>query len=96
MKITAREVMHVAELARLKFSDSEIERFTVQLGSIIEYIGKLEQLDTSGVPPAFHVLDMPTPVREDEVVPLLTAEEALSNAPHREDNYFTVPKFMED
>jgi aspartyl-tRNA(Asn)/glutamyl-tRNA(Gln) amidotransferase subunit C len=96
MKITVREVMHVAELARLKFGEGELERFAVQLGSIIEYIGKLEQLDTSGVPPAFHVLDMPTPVREDEVIPLLTAEEALVNAPRSEEGYFTVPKFIED
>ncbi len=96
MKITRDEVEHVAELARLRFEEDELERFVAQLGSIIGYVEKLSELDTTDVPPTYHVLDLPTPMREDAVEPLLGQDEALGNAPAREGDYFTVPKFIED
>ena len=96
MKITRDEVEHVAELARLRFEGAELERFVAQLRSIIGYVEKLSELDTTGVPPTYHVLDLPTPMREDDVEPLLGQDEALGNAPVREGDYFTVPKFIED
>jgi len=96
MKITVQDVKHVAELARLEFGGEELSKFTDQLGTIIDYIQKLGELDTENVPPTYHVLDIATPSRPDEVKPVLGQEEALSNAPARKDDFFTVPKFIED
>lgn len=96
MKISKEDVIHVAELARLEFGEEELEKFTGQLGNILEYIEKLSELDTDGVEPTSHVLDISTPLREDRVEEWITVEEALQNAPEREDDFFAVPKVIED
>ena len=96
MKISKEIVRHVAQLARLEFKEEELDKFTEQLGNIIEYVEELGKLDTSNVEPTFHVLDLSTPLREDVVSPWLNPDEALENAPHREDDFFAVPKFIED
>ncbi len=96
MKISKEEVVKVAELARLEFTDEELDRFTEQLGNILAYIQKLAELDTTGVEPTSHVLDIATPLRDDRVVEWLTQEEALSNAPEKEDGFFVVPQVIED
>jgi len=96
VKISKDDVIHVAELARLEFGEDEIQKFTDQLGNILEYIEKLSELDTEGVEPTSHVLDISTPLREDRVEEWITPEEALQNAPEREDDFFTVPKVIDD
>jgi aspartyl-tRNA(Asn)/glutamyl-tRNA(Gln) amidotransferase subunit C len=96
MKITRDDVIKVAELARLEFREEELEKFTEQLGNIITYIGKLNELDTKDVEPTSHVLDLATPLREDKVVEWLTREDALENAPQEEDGFFVVPQVIED
>jgi aspartyl/glutamyl-tRNA(Asn/Gln) amidotransferase, C subunit len=96
MKISKDTVLHVAQLARLEFKEEELDKFTEQLGNIIEYMEKLNELDTSQVEPTFHVLDLSTPLREDVVSPWLSSDKALENAPQREDDFFAVPKFIED
>ena len=96
MKISKDVVLHVAQLARLEFKEEELDKFTEQLGNIIEYVEELGKLDTSNVEPTFHVLDLSTPLREDVVSPWLSSDEALENAPHREDDFFAVPKFIEE
>lgn len=96
MKISKEVVQHVAQLARLEFKEEELDKFTEQLGSIFEYVEELGKLDTSNVDPTFHVLDLSTPLREDVVSPWLSSDEALENAPRREDDFFAVPKFIED
>ena len=96
MKISKEDVVKVAELARLEFKDDEVERFTEQLGNILEYIEKLNELDTGDVEPTSHVLDISTPLREDKVVKKLTIEEVLQNAPESEDDFFVVPQVIED
>ncbi|HEX3037092.1 MAG TPA: Asp-tRNA(Asn)/Glu-tRNA(Gln) amidotransferase subunit GatC [Thermodesulfobacteriota bacterium] len=96
MKISKEVVQHVAQLARLEFKEEELDKFTEQLGSIFEYVEELGKLDTSNVDPTFHVLDLSTPLREDVVSPWLSSDEALENAPQREDDFFAVPKFIED
>ena len=96
MKISKDDVIHVAELARLEFGEKEIEKFTEQLGNILEYIEKLSELDTSGVEPTSHVLDISTPLREDRVEEWITPEETLQNAPEREENFFSVPKVIDE
>ena len=96
MKITKDDVIKVAELARIEFSEEELEKFTEQLGNILSYIGKLNELDTKDVEPTSHVLDLATPLREDKVVEWLTQEDALGNAPQEEDGFFVVPQVIED
>jgi aspartyl-tRNA(Asn)/glutamyl-tRNA(Gln) amidotransferase subunit C len=96
MKISKETVRHVAELARLEFKEEELEKFTEQLGNILEHIEELNELDTSNVEPTFHILELSTPLREDVVVPWLSSDEALENAPQREEDFFAVPKVLED
>ncbi|MCI0454714.1 MAG: Asp-tRNA(Asn)/Glu-tRNA(Gln) amidotransferase subunit GatC [Candidatus Dadabacteria bacterium] len=96
MKISKDDVKHVAELARLEFKEDDLDRFARQLENILEYMEKLNELNTSSVEPTTHVLQMSTPLREDVVNPWLSSEEALENAPEKEEGFFTVPKVIED
>ncbi len=95
MKITMQEVEHVARLARLELSEAEKQRMRAQLDSILSYIDKLNELDTSAVEPTSHVLPLTNVFREDEIRPSLSQEEALANAPDRHDFFFRVPKILE-
>ncbi len=95
-KITREEVEHVARLARLELAEEEKEQMTAQLDSILEYIEKLKELDTAQVEPTTTVIPMVSVMREDVVRPSLSQDEALANAPDREDVYFRVPRIIED
>jgi aspartyl-tRNA(Asn)/glutamyl-tRNA(Gln) amidotransferase subunit C len=95
MKITMKEVEHVARLARLELTGEEKERMRAQLDSILTYIDKLNELDTSAVEPTSHVLPMMNVFRDDEVRPSLSQEETLANAPDRQDLFFRVPRILE-
>lgn len=95
MKISREEVKHVANLARLRFDEGELEKFTDQLNAILTYIDKLNELDTSEVEPTYHVLDLVNVFREDQIQPSLPREAALANAPERADGFFQVPRIIE-
>jgi aspartyl-tRNA(Asn)/glutamyl-tRNA(Gln) amidotransferase subunit C len=95
MKITIKDVEHVARLARLELNEAEKERMRAELDSILSYIDALDELDTAAVEPTSHVLPMTNVFREDEVRPSLTQEEALGNAPDRQDLFFRVPRILE-
>lgn len=95
MKITRKDVEHVALLARLEIAEDQIEKFTEQLDAILEYADNLSQLDTAEVRPTAHVLPVHNVMREDEVRPSLPRDLALQNAPHAENGYFKVPKIIE-
>ena len=77
MKISREEVEHVAHLARLHLSDDELQKMTKQLDTILSYVEKLEELDTSGLPPTTHVFSVSNAFRDDEVLPSLSRQEAL-------------------
>ena len=96
MKISKDDIIKVSELARLEFNEEELEKFTEQLGNILEYIEQLNELNTDNVEPTSHVLDMSTPLREDKVEEWLSTEEVLKNAPESEDDFFVVPQVIED
>ncbi|TDI91408.1 MAG: Asp-tRNA(Asn)/Glu-tRNA(Gln) amidotransferase subunit GatC [Candidatus Dadabacteria bacterium] len=96
MKISKDDIIKVSELARLEFNEEELEKFTEQLGKILEYIEQLNELNTDNVEPTSHVLDSSTPLREDKVVEWLSTEEVLKNAPESEDDFFVVPQVIED
>jgi len=89
--ITREEVLHVAKLARLELADDEVDRFTEQLSAILEAVDKVSELDLSDVEPTAHPLDVVNVWAPDEPAPSLTVEEALSNAPARDGNFFRVP-----
>ena len=94
-KLTIEEVEHVANLARLTFSDAEKEKLTEQLAEILGYIEQLNELDTDDVGPTSHAIPVKNVVRPDVVVPSLTQDEALANAPSNVDGLFEVPKIIE-
>ncbi len=89
------EIGQVALLARLKLSDDEKELFTRQVGSIIDYIDKLNELDIKDIEPTAHVLQVKNVFREDKSRPSLPREKALQNAPESNDNFYRVPKIIE-
>ena len=95
-QIDAEQVRKVAKLARLQLSDSEIEEFTGQLGAILGYVEKMNELDTEGVEPLAHCLPISNVFRADEVEPSLGTDRALANAPERDGPFFTVPKILAD
>ena len=95
-KITRKEVEHVARLARLELTEEEKQRLTAQLDAILGYIDTLNQVDTSKVEPTTTVIPMASVMRDDEARPSLKQEEALANAPDREDVFFQVPRILED
>ena len=90
MAISRDEVVHVARLARLELTDEELERFAGQLDAILEAVGKVSELDLSEVEPTQHPLALANVWAEDEPHPPLDVEEALANAPDREDDAFRV------
>jgi aspartyl-tRNA(Asn)/glutamyl-tRNA(Gln) amidotransferase subunit C len=91
MAITRDEVLHVAKLARLELSEDEVGRFQEQLSAILEAVGKVAELDLSGVEPTAHPLELVNVWADDEQRPSLTLDEALANAPDRSGNLFRVP-----
>ncbi len=95
MKISKEEVEHVALLARLRFDESEKERLTTQLNSILEYMDQLKELDTTRVEPTFHAVARRNVYRKDVVLPSFPQDRALSNAPDGDRGFFRVPKIIE-
>ncbi len=96
MAITREEVFHVARLARLSLSEAEVDRLRDQLGNLLDYIRQLDTLDTGNVVPTSHAVEMGTPFRDDSVRPFGDKEAILTNAPDRVDDFFRVPRIIED
>jgi aspartyl-tRNA(Asn)/glutamyl-tRNA(Gln) amidotransferase subunit C len=99
VKITREDVQRVADLAYLELSEAELETYRKQIDEILEYIGKLNELDTANVEPMAQVLTddqtADATLREDVVVPCNLAPEVLKQAPDPEPPYFRVPKVIE-
>jgi len=94
-KIGREEVLRIARLARLEFNDEEIEILTHQLSSILDYIEKLNEINTEGVEPTFYTFVTETPMREDEEIRSEGAEQlALREAPAVYKKFFKVPKVI--
>ena len=95
-KIDEMQVRKVAVLSRLDLSESEIKEFTSQLSAILEYVEKMDELDTTNVQPLAHCLPVSNCFREDVVKESLGTEKVLANAPQRDGDYFKVPKILDD
>jgi len=94
MAISKKDVDHVAHLARLHLTEDEKEMFTRQLSHILDHAGKIAELDTSEVTATSHVVPMKNVMRDDKVEKSLSQEEALSNAPKKEDGAFAIPRIV--
>ncbi|OIJ14149.1 asparaginyl/glutamyl-tRNA amidotransferase subunit C [Anaerobacillus arseniciselenatis] len=94
-RITKDQVKHVAHLARLSVSEEEVEQFTEQLDAIIGFAEQLNELDTEGIEPTTHVLDVKNVLRDDVVKQSLKREDALKNAPEEQDGQVKVPSILE-
>jgi len=93
--IDKETVKHAAKLSRLAMSDAELDRFTEQLSAILDYIDKLNELDTSAVEPMSHALALKNVFRPDEPGTPLPQEKALENTPAQEAGFFRVPRIIE-
>ena len=92
MTISREDVEYVAALARLELTEPEIQEYTGQLNSILDYAAMLEQLDTDDVVPTAHSVPLHNVVREDQVRDSINREKALKNAPDGEEGFFRVPR----
>jgi aspartyl-tRNA(Asn)/glutamyl-tRNA(Gln) amidotransferase subunit C len=95
MRLSQKEVEHIALLSRLKLTDEEREQMTTQLNDVMVFFEQLGELDTTDVPPTSHVIPMSSVLREDKVRPSLPVEDVLENAPERAGDTFRVPRVVE-
>ncbi|MGP7819437.1 Asp-tRNA(Asn)/Glu-tRNA(Gln) amidotransferase subunit GatC [Niallia sp. 01092] len=94
-RITIEEVKHVANLARLAITEEEAAKFQKQLDAIISFAEELNEIDTEGIEPTSHVLDMKNVLREDKATKGLPVEEVLRNAPEHQEGQIKVPSIIE-
>jgi aspartyl-tRNA(Asn)/glutamyl-tRNA(Gln) amidotransferase subunit C len=94
MKLTVEQVQHVAKLARLELEPQAVETLAGQLATILDYVEKLSEVDTSEIEPTSHAIALTNAFREDRVHTHLEPQEALVNAPAKEDGSFVVPKVI--
>jgi len=94
MKITKDQVLYVADLARLDLDDASIDKFAGQIGTILDYVDKLNEVDTEGIRPTSHAISLTNAFREDEPNEHLDPDKALANAPEKEEGNFVVPKVV--
>jgi aspartyl-tRNA(Asn)/glutamyl-tRNA(Gln) amidotransferase subunit C len=94
--ISRADAAHVARLARLDLTEEELNRFTAQLAAVLEHAGDLAALDTAGVPPTAHPLELVNVLRDDVPRPCLDRSEVLAMAPAAEGGRFRVPKILCD
>lgn len=96
MNLTKDEVAHVAELAKLQLTNTELEEFAGQLGQILTYAQQVQSVDTSAVPPTPQVLPLTNVLATDEARGSLSNEQAVVNAPDSDDGYFRVVAVFDD
>ena len=92
--IDKETVINVSKLSKLKLTDKEIEIFSKQMADILTFIERLNELDTESVEPFYELIKQPTPLREDIPTESLSQEDALKNAPQKDDGFFVVPRVV--
>ena len=94
-KITEDTIDKLATLSRLEFNGKEKEQILGDLNRMLDFVGKLNEVDTKGVEPLIYMTDEKNVLRNDEVKTDITQKQALSNAPKHDSDYFKVPKVVE-
>lgn len=92
--LTREDVLKIAKLSKLEFSEEQIEKFKVDLNKILEHVEGLNKVDTTNVEPLFNVLDLKDRVRKDEVENSNIKKEILNNAPNKDKDFIIVPKVV--
>jgi aspartyl-tRNA(Asn)/glutamyl-tRNA(Gln) amidotransferase subunit C len=92
--LSKRDVQHIAWLAHIELSEEEEALFTEQFNEILEYFKKIDQVDTEGVEPTYHVLNLENVSRKDKTTPSLPVEEALKNAPKKDKTFIKAPRIV--
>ncbi len=95
-RISREQVAHVAHLARLDLSETELDLYTIQLSAVLDYAAQVASVDTSSVSAMSHPLSVANVVREDLPTTCLDHDEVLAMAPEAQDEMFKVPRIMED
>ena len=95
VRLTRDDVAKVALLGRLKLSDDELQQMTTQLGRVLEYVDILNEVDTVGVEPLAHPIELANVFRDDVERESLSREEALANAPKTDGRFFVVPAILD-
>ncbi len=95
-KIDLDLVRHIGKLSRIELSEDEVRTFKDQLAAILAYVDKLGELDTTGVEPMTHALELSNVFGDDELGESLSPDQALANAPQRDGDFFKVPKVIGD
>lgn len=95
MSISKQEVEHIAKLAHLKLSDTEVRQYSEQLSQILDYVAMIDKLNLDDVEPLSHVLDLVNVLRKDQNLPSLDREEVLANAKESDHPFFIVPRVVE-
>jgi len=91
MKLDKELIEHIASLARLKLTESEIKKFLPQLKEILNAFSKLDEVNTNNTKASFHPVELKNMMREDKTKPCLSQEKALSNSKEKKDGYFKGP-----
>jgi len=94
MSVTLNDLEKIAQLARLTLKEDEKEKFLDQVNQILKYVEKLNEVDTEGIEPLSHSMDLVNVMRDDKEKPSLPQKEALANAPLKNDKFFRVPKVV--
>ena len=95
MKLTREDVLHIARLARLGLTETEVERFQEQLSNILENFEILQQVDTTDIPPTAQSVALQNVMRDDEVATSLPQSQILANAPQKDGSFFRVRAVLE-
>jgi aspartyl-tRNA(Asn)/glutamyl-tRNA(Gln) amidotransferase subunit C len=96
MKLSREEVLHIARLARMGVTDEEVDKLCEQLSDILDNFEVLSQVDTDNVPPTAQSIALQNVGRDDAVLPSIPPDDALSNAPRREQDYFKIHAVLEE
>lgn len=93
--ISKKDVEYAAALSRLEFSEAEMEKYASELNVILDYVNQLNEVDTEGVEPTYHVMPLSNVLREDAVKPSMERDQVLMNAPGTQAGCFKVPRILE-
>ena len=98
MLLTRAQVHHIAELAKLKLTEDEIDRMTPQLSAILGHAARLQELDTDAISPTASVVPLQNVMRQDRVAPSLSRDDVLANAPDKDERgeFFRVRAILKE
>lgn len=95
MSVSKEDVKHIAKLSKLNLTEKELEKYTNELSSIVDFANELSNINVEGIKPTAHILDIKNVFRKDEVQPSYDREEILKNAPSKDAGCVSVPKVVE-